>query len=89
MERYCKVVAVLNVKTLGGVKLWLHSFLSSAIDEGDFLAKVTLPPGKEPYRLGMRLVGLQSPSRYFSKEKKLNILAGTLTTILVVFQSVS
>jgi hypothetical protein len=55
------VVAVLKVKALGGVKLWLHSFLTYALDEDDSLAKVTLSPGKESYRLGRRLSGLQSP----------------------------
>jgi len=61
IERCFKVVAMLNVKAHGGVKLLLHSFLTSALDKGDLLAKVTLPPVKESYRLGKRLGGLQSP----------------------------
>jgi len=40
------------------------------------LAKVTLPPGKESYRLGRRLGWLQSLSGHCSEEGKLIYLLG-------------
>ena len=44
------VVRVCAVRTCGIVKVRLHSFLTSALDEGEWLAFATaaLPPGKQP-----------------------------------------
>jgi len=59
----------------GGMKVYLHTFLTSALDGGEWPqlhALAALPLGKGPwYSLDRRLSGPQSQSRQSGKKKKI------------------
>jgi hypothetical protein len=61
------------------VKVWLHSFLTSAVDGSEWLASGLgrFNPGKGPrFSLSRKLGGSQSQSEHLGEQKNLILLPG-------------